>query len=783
MCICSAFAQEDPKKHTVVKDETLWSISQAYGITVSQLELANPQIENRIIVIGQDLIIPDSHSKRSKAKTALPQNNETETKNPKLEDKKNSSAPLNSPGKASNASVKEDKKQSAAEKTEGDIIKSVSTISESSKATVSNNDSETYTVQSGDTKYSLSNKFHLTITQLEKLNPHIVKMLIAGQEIKTGITKTEKSSIPPSKVAVTDPVENKKSETSTPANVVAEKKTITPPSSVIENVLKEKPSDNKDHNIKEEEKTTVPEEVIVAQPNPASKKETISKKQEIKPELTKKEPKPRKSNTKITETAPKSDLKEKTQILPETKIVKEVTAKSQAISKPEPNTTKEISIPTVEQEEIPSATTYVDYTIQPKETLYGLLMKSGMATSEFYKINPKLQDGVQAGMVIKMPLASLNSVANNTSGQAISGTTKYSNLLTTVDVSKSENVLFFLPFTQTEYESYKATDGNFNSVSDIFKKAHLEFYKGANIAIDSIRKLNIPLEVSIIEAQNAFNRRSIPANITEYDAIILPYYGALETDVARLTTNNDIPVISAAAIPYDNASNNLYSVLPSTQQQRQKVLDYMMSKNGNIVVINDYNRPDSKKFIEEYSRNVKFLELKRNGSISAEQLVSLLVPGRRNYVVIDSERNSVFLSTTNILLSQLSNFDLQLAVLEAALIPNYDDVSQNRYRILNMLFPSLTPAEITEVTDKFNADYNKKYYSVSTTHIRLGFDITFDTLLRLAQQQSFQKSATNRVTEYTQLRIDYKKKAEGGFINDSIYILQYDTESDIKEAR
>jgi len=46
---------------------------------------------------------------------------------------------------------------------------------------------------------------------------------------------------------------------------------------------------------------------------------------------------------------------------------------------------------------------YVDYAIQPKETLFGLSKRAGMTVKEFTDLNPKLADAVQVGMVIKMP--------------------------------------------------------------------------------------------------------------------------------------------------------------------------------------------------------------------------------------------------------------------------------------------------------------------------------------------------------------------------------------------
>ena len=99
-----------------------------------------------------------------------------------------------------------------------------------------------------------------------------------------------------------------------------------------------------------------------------------------------------------------------------------------------------------------------------------------------------------------------------------------------------------------------------------------------------------------------------------------------------------------------------------------------------------------------------------------------------------------------------------------------------------MIFPSLIPAKSTESSKQFLSAYQKKYKLLPSANIMLGFDITFDSLLRLMQQQGFENSALNYTTEYTQLKFNYEKNTLGGYSNDGIYILQYDPDAKIREA-
>lgn len=364
-------------------------------------------------------------------------------------------------------------------------------------------------------------------------------------------------------------------------------------------------------------------------------------------------------------------------------------------------------------------------------------------------------------------------------------TSKYSNLAASIKTSKQKKLLFVLPFSQSEYHAFK-TDDRFEKVSDEFKKSHLEFYRGASMAIDSLKKLKLNIEVDILIAKNKIEKAEIKSlaklqQVATYDGIILPYYDTIDEELAALIAEDNIPVVTASQVSNQNPSRNLYSALPSANLQRKKILDHLASKKGNVIVINDVDRDDSKTFIAEHAPNATIIDLKKNGTFNNDELIGKFKKNQVNYVILNSDRNSVFINTTNILLSELSNYTIQIAILESNLIPDKSDVSKKRYQILKMLFPSFTSAKATASQHHFTQTYLKKYKVLPTANVLSGFDITMDTLLRMAQEESFQNSAENHVTEYTHLKFDYEKNAKGGFSNQGIYILHYDTGSDIKE--
>ncbi len=465
------------------------------------------------------------------------------------------------------------------------------------------------------------------------------------------------------------------------------------------------------------------------------------------------------------------------------------------------------------------------YVVTKADTKFGIAKKFNTTIAELERVNPYIVKMLLVGQTIQIPSDNFNSTtsasnnANDTVKTAVVKNTviakkeptekyvapvekaietlppaansnvntsvTYTNLAASLNTSKQKKLLFFLPFSQSEYQSYKIDD-NFDRVSDKFKKSHLEFYRGANLAIDSIKKLKLNIEVDILEAKNKIKKPEIESlaklqQISTYDAVILPYYDAVDEELAALIEPDNIPVITASLLANQNPSSNLYSALPAANLQRKKILDYLRSKKGNIIIISDVDRDQSRAAIAEHAPNATIIDLDTNGTFSKDELIGKLKKNQVNYVILDSERNSVFISSTNILLSELSNYDIQIAIMESNLIPDKSDVSVKRYQILRLLFPSFVPAQTPSDTNNFTAAYLKKYDRIPTENVLLGFDITMDTLLRMAQEGSFQNSAENQVTAYTYLKFDYEKNAKGGYGNHGIYILHYDSGYAIKE--
>ena len=129
----------------------------------------------------------------------------------------------------------------------------------------------------------------------------------------------------------------------------------------------------------------------------------------------------------------------------------------------------------------------------------------------------------------------------------------------------------------------------------------------------------------------------------------------------------------------------------------------------------------------------------------------------------------------------MSNYSIQLAVLESSIIPDTKNISSKRFKVLNMIYPTLNQSHNNSQTLLFFENYKNSYKSEVTEDAVYGFDITLDFILRMSQSVSFEETVKNDKTEYLTLKFDYRKGDSGKYINNEVLILEYNKKKSFKE--
>ncbi len=457
-------------------------------------------------------------------------------------------------------------------------------------------------------------------------------------------------------------------------------------------------------------------------------------------------------------------------------LIKGTVPKTTSIAVAEPKKEVQKTIPV---KNLP-AINYVNYEVKPKETVYSLTKMSGLSQEELVKLNPALANGVEIGMILKVP--STASIQQEEESKKT-----YTTLSKQSGSNDRKKLVLLLPFNISKIENDTVNSITTRLKKDKFLNMTLDFYSGALIAIDSAQSIGIRIDVKILDSQETKSTSNIASinqenNLENADAIIGPFYQSNVEKTAELLGGNNVPVISPLSKDIGNSFPNLYQTIPTNEALKNAMFAYMKEKGGNIIAVVDKKKESARQYIQENHKEVQFAALQEKGGLSTESLKGLFVKDKINYVVLVSENTGMIKATMNTMMNVLASYKVQLVILEPNETLDTDEINFANLSKLKLMYPSITRENESTEAQIFDKEYRKKNKISPSTYATRGFDVTFDTMMRLSQGKTYQETIDTIATEQVDNKFEYYKKEGGGYTNRGIYILYYDTDLTIKEV-
>lgn len=402
----------------------------------------------------------------------------------------------------------------------------------------------------------------------------------------------------------------------------------------------------------------------------------------------------------------------------------------------------------------------------------------GLTQEELIKLNPDLISGVKDGMVLKVP-STIVTVQETKKA--------YTTMTKNNGNSQRKKLVLLLPFNLSKIENDTVNSTASRLKKDKFLNMTLDFYSGALMAIDSARSIGIPIDIQIFDSQET-KTSSIISTINQENklenaaAIIGPFYQSNVEKTAELLGLNNVPVISPLSKDIGNSYPNLYQTVPSNETLKNAMFTFMKAKGGNIIAVIDKKKESARQYILENQKGVQFASLQENGNLSKENLKSLFVKDKTNYVVLITENTGMIKATMSTMINVLASYKVQLVLLEPNETLETDEISFTDLTKLKLLYPSITRENESADALIFEKEYRKKNKISPSAYATRGFDVTFDTMMRLSQGKTYQETIDALATEQVNNKFEFYKKEGGGYANKGIYILNYDTDLIIKEA-
>ena len=436
-----------------------------------------------------------------------------------------------------------------------------------------------------------------------------------------------------------------------------------------------------------------------------------------------------------------------------------------------------------DKESVVNTDNYIFYEVKPKQNIFRITQNLKITRDELFRLNPALENGLKAGMVLKLPKEKAGEleVKNALVLDKI-------NLMDSINVENRPKLVFMLPFRLD-----KVNVNDPEKAEDLIRNRRdlalsLGFYTGAMVALDSIKKLGVSVDVKTYDTQldqAKVKEILVRENLSGVDAIIGPLASGPLDEVAVQAAAKNIPVIAPISSDSKLSHGNVFFSVPRDVVLREKMLSYLekIHKDENVIIIADSTHQVAHDSILSKFPSAQIAKVIDNKSLHLDQFLIQLSEERENWVFLETDQPNMVASVTSILNSANTSSMVQSDGAKEIKVRMFttsfngafenDAVSRTHLSNLNFTYPSFYRET---GNDAFTKAYSKKYNGILPDRYAIrGFDVTMDVLLKLAYKKNlFETSKYIGLTEYAANGFDYFKDWASGYFNRACYILEYD---------
>lgn len=458
--------------------------------------------------------------------------------------------------------------------------------------------------------------------------------------------------------------------------------------------------------------------------------------------------------------------------------------------------TKEIPEKKVEVEK---KLTYKEYTVNRKETLYSIAKKHEVEVSELLKANPGLTGDLKKGQVLRIPV--LSSVQKNekedhlpeieVKKEAVVEKKESEPCSPLMDKNQKYKIALLIPFMLEEADSISLGDpASLRLPSEYQSLDFIQFYEGALLAIDSLSRAGMNLQVYVYDADagdhvTKTKRILAKPEMANVDLIIGPFFAKSFELVAPFAASHSIPVINPLSQRSEilDANPYVFKVQPSAWAQYNETARYIANDfaNSNVLIVRrnaDENSSMAASFKTSLTNFTSGKLVIREAIYSQSfdaGLFNNLVAGKKNVVIMLTSDKALLPALLRKLNDARGKYDITLFGL-----PDWEVMELDSHYLLNLdthlfnpWFVDYSQPEVKKFINEFNERYKAEPQLDALAY--LGYDVSFYFLHNILNYGRGFSNCLSRV-DYKGLstRFTFWKTDGGGFENtaSSVYELK-----------
>jgi ABC-type branched-subunit amino acid transport system substrate-binding protein/LysM repeat protein len=318
---------------------------------------------------------------------------------------------------------------------------------------------------------------------------------------------------------------------------------------------------------------------------------------------------------------------------------------------------------------------YEEYEARRRDTKYSIAKKYDITIEELEASNPDLKYGeLKSGQMVKIPVKNkVELVSKPSTAKRDSLLNKPKPEITSTLEPKYNNatlnVAMLLPLFVEETETLMMIDSANASVdarrslqaNDIYQRSLniLEFYQGALLAIDSLKKAGLSIKLSTYDVgKNTTKLNTILAKpeMAKMDVIIGPFYTDQVEKTAEFAKTNQINIISPVSDSSKTLTNNpfAFQVIPTERVGIDALVKYASTfTNANIILfstnsdkeLSDIYRNKLNAYCPQRYKEVPYYAMKYPNFVSIVE--NRFAKDKDNIVLIPSESKTTLTDLLN----------------------------------------------------------------------------------------------------------------------------------------
>lgn len=428
------------------------------------------------------------------------------------------------------------------------------------------------------------------------------------------------------------------------------------------------------------------------------------------------------------------------------------------------------------------------YKVPAKETFYSLTKKLDISRDSLERLNPILKDlGLQAGMDLRVP----NGLGTVPKSDKLE--------LTKIDLSsnltspKTQKMAILLPFNLQQLNNLKKGEEDEEEETkedvlrkDVYLQISLDLYSGIKMALDSVERMGIPVKAQTFDTQRNSKKLAQILNQHNFEdtrIMIGPLLPAHIEQTAKTLSRTNTAIFSPLTSAEINGSDKIFQSRPSNLTKEQVLTEYLKSnqEDKNILILGDATNQTYISNLNAALSSTRRIKQAKKEYLQRSDLTKLLDKEKPNWVIIETDDIGAINNAISNLNAIRSDYEIRVFTSNLSKI-NEAEVESEYLSHLNFTYASVDRSDTATESNNFVKLYTQKYGISPSSYAIRGFDVTLDAILRSAAYDDIFEATTEveGYTEYVENRFHYLPKSINGYYNNAVYLIQFDTDLQLK---